>query len=477
MMKSRLFFQLMFLSCLALDSVDAQTRRSGSGAPTQRRESPSSSPSSSSSSGTSRSSGSSAGTSSRSSDSDYSRPSRSSNQSSSSSSSGQNRSSDSDYSRPSRPQAEPTRRPSEAGTVRRQPEDRTQRTPSIPRTSDSDYSRQRQPQADPTRNPPDRRDQVGQRSSGQVRQDRQRQQQLPREGQATTIRRDVDHRTVVRRGIDQSRRSDYGTSTFHRPYGHEHVQQHHGQVHRHEPHHYIYRHRIVIVPTHYYSHLYVNARSCYYYDWIYCYTNRTNGYHLIDDYPFYVYNGSYHRYSNFDSCNYQLIDTYTRRVKKFYWGMTCRTSFDQCSFERDILNLREFSDRFSCAESYRPRGYAYFNLFNENDYSVGGYNNSTADDFYENDYRAPDVDPNLSDMPVDNGGYDDEQYQSLPSTNTSSQSAEPPQSSEPVGQAPTATTTVVEEVSPILSTMTDLGQQASSSPSRQNRQNQDTQDY
>ncbi len=283
-----------------------------------------------------------------------------------------------------------------------------------------------------------------------------------------TIRRNVPASTVVRTGIPAERRRVYASPQYHRPYGHSHINV--TTVHRHVAYHQIHHHRIVILPYIYYTHLYSNARSCYYYDWLYCYTSRVNGYHIIDDYPFYVYNGYYHRYSDSDSCNYQLVDSYTRRVVKSYWNLSCRRSYDQCAMERDFWNFKEFSNRFSCAETYRAQNYGYFNSFNESDYYVGGYNTNTADDYYENDYRAP-----------------DEEYYT-PAQQVGSSQSMPRQSEAPVSLPPQTSPdqsdeimdeeedTVPEEVAPVLGTIGSLGTPVSGSTRPLNRE-RDTQDY
>ena len=238
--------------------------------------------------------------------------------------------------------------------------------------------------------------------------------------------------------MSDDRRASYGSSQFHQPYGHDHV--HVSTVDRHVPYNRVYRHRVFLTPTVYYSHMYRNAQACYYYDWLFCYTSRSNGYYIIDDYPFYVYNGYYHRYSSYDTCNYQLIDTYTRRTVQNFWNLTCNRAYDQCSRERDYWNFREYANRFACAETYREQTYAYFNTFNERDYFVGGYNTSTVDSYYENEYRAPNVNRTFTPSSSQNDNED--------------------------------------EVSPVLGSMSDLGTATSPPPSpSQRHRSRDTQDY
>jgi hypothetical protein len=398
---------------------------------------------------------------------------------------------------PSQPRPEPRQErpaPTEPRTSRPAPSEPRQQQPSQTeprRERPSDNGSGTVRRDTPTRPAPTepRTGQVNPRQSGQTPSG-STVQRRPRDGEPSpTVRRDVNPSTVVRRGVPVERRTVYGTTNYHRPYGHSHVRV--TTVHRHVPYTVVHRHRIVLTPTIYYTHLYRNAQSCYYYDWLFCYTSRTNGYYLIDDYPFYVYNGYYHRYSNYDTCNYQLVDTYTRRVVRNYWNLTCNRAYDQCSSERDYWNYREYSNRFACAETYRNQSYAYFNTFNEQDYYVGGYNNSSVDTYYENDYRAPDYDTMYTPS-QSQGSMQSYPQAPMPQIPAQQQQEQPvpmplPQDQDEVDDMNDMD--VPEEVSPVLGSMSDLGTQISGNatsngsvqapvpPSIPVRRERDTQDY
>src|SRR5690606_26552068 len=109
----------------------------------------------------------------------------------------------------------------------------------------------------------------------------------------------------------------------------------------------------------YYSYLYAYNPNYIYFNWIFYPTSYTNGYRVIDNYPYYVYNGYQYRYSNYDNCNYQLIDKYTDTVVRNYYNQTCVQGYDSCSYERDRLNQNSYDFRYSCAETFRDENYDY----------------------------------------------------------------------------------------------------------------------
>lgn len=79
----------------------------------------------------------------------------------------------------------------------------------------------------------------------------------------------------------------------------------------------------------------------------------TNGYHWYNDYPFYVYGGYRHRYSSYDSCEYELVDSYTDQIYTTFSYQSCSTGYDVCADSRDDLNYYESDARYFCAESYQ----------------------------------------------------------------------------------------------------------------------------
>jgi len=113
---------------------------------------------------------------------------------------------------------------------------------------------------------------------------------------------------------------------------------------------------------------------------------KNNSFNFIDGYPYWVMNGYMHRYSSTDSCNYQLIDKYSMRVVESYWNKTCSVGYDKCSELRSNLNYLENSYRFTCAETFRPKSYAYFNKYNKAESYIGGYDvESYKKDYYYDD--------------------------------------------------------------------------------------------
>ena len=80
-----------------------------------------------------------------------------------------------------------------------------------------------------------------------------------------------------------------------------------------------------------------------------------NGYHYFNNYPYFVYNGYRHRYSNYDTCNYELVDAYTNTVHRTYHSYSCSVGYDLCADLRDDLNEYEWDNRYFCAEKYNCR--------------------------------------------------------------------------------------------------------------------------
>ena len=67
----------------------------------------------------------------------------------------------------------------------------------------------------------------------------------------------------------------------------------------------------------------------------------------------------YYRYSHYDTCNYQLVDSYTNSVSLNYWNRTCAVGYDMCANERDLRNSVEYDNRYFCAETFRDRYYNF----------------------------------------------------------------------------------------------------------------------
>ncbi len=86
--------------------------------------------------------------------------------------------------------------------------------------------------------------------------------------------------------------------------------------------------------------------------WLRITIGHSNGYYFYNDYPFYVYNGYSHRYSNYDNCDYELVDSYTNRVERTFYAYSCSMGYDMCADQRDDLNDYEWDNRYFCAEKY-----------------------------------------------------------------------------------------------------------------------------
>lgn len=110
----------------------------------------------------------------------------------------------------------------------------------------------------------------------------------------------------------------------------------------------------------YYSYVRGSYPNYLYLNWIYWpTTGYNNGYYVFNNYPYYVYNGYRYRYSVQDSCNYQLVDTYTHQVQRNFWGMNCNIGYDQCANERDRMNSYSNDFRYTCSETYRDQNYDF----------------------------------------------------------------------------------------------------------------------
>lgn len=246
-----------------------------------------------------------------------------------------------------------------SGSVRRERQTQTQNPTTTTRNSGNSNNRNNQQEVNP-------RQSNNNGNSSTSNNTNRRSSQTREQATTPTIRRDVNPSTVERTRRTVDRRADYGTSRYHRPYGHNHRQVR--TVQRHVIHHHNYRHHIYFTPNLYYTHLYTHANMCYYSNWIYCYTSRPNGFYIIDGYPYYVYNNNYHRYSSFDSCNYQLIDTFYGIPQESYWGVTCKNALDKCLSEMDYRNFTVNANQYSCAETHRPSNFDFNYYYDDNVY-------------------------------------------------------------------------------------------------------------
>ena len=187
-------------------------------------------------------------------------------------------------------------------------------------------------------------------------------------------------------------RDYYGTRNYHRPPMYRHAPY---TRYVHTPWGSVYVGPVRYARTYdYYSHVRRSYPNYVYMNWIYWpTTGYSNGYYVFGNYPYYVHNGYRYRYSTVDYCNYQLVDSYTHQVQRTYWNQVCNSGFDQCSYERDRLNDREYDNRFFCAETTRDESwdtsrptydYQYSDINND------GYDDSTQPYPYPDNTETPD---------------------------------------------------------------------------------------
>jgi|GEM_PF-3770432 len=157
--------------------------------------------------------------------------------------------------------------------------------------------------------------------------------------------------------MNVSYRQHYGTRYYHHPYSYYYVD------------YYSYHHVVYYEPTrHYmrfstprdfYTYVYENSPNDLYVHWVFSPSKKENGYSIVNDYPYYSFNGYKHRYSSTDRCNYQLVDSHKHEVIKSSWNERCNRAYDKCAAERDDLNAREGEFKYFCAETFRVRDFDF----------------------------------------------------------------------------------------------------------------------
>lgn len=170
---------------------------------------------------------------------------------------------------------------------------------------------------------------------------------------------DRDRRRYDRRpprNYDRNPRRDYDRGRGH-DYGRD-RRQRRDRV-RHRPVRVDRRPRVVYrTPYHYYR----NHRrhvNLYQNRWLRWSISFNNGLHYLDGRAFYVYNGYRHRYTPVETCDYELVDSFTHRTYRTYHGLSCSRGYDLCAEQRDDLNWYEYNDRYFCAERYFDDPYRY----------------------------------------------------------------------------------------------------------------------
>jgi len=139
-----------------------------------------------------------------------------------------------------------------------------------------------------------------------------------------------------------------------------------------------------------YSYIYWDSWLRFRVDW-------DNGYRSWNDYPYYVYNGYLHRYSNQDQCDYELVDGYSNQTVATYHSYTCNVGYDQCADLRDSYNQSEGNYRYFCSEKldydqnydygwdYSDDFYSDLQPVSTNDYVTYRDDYSFEDNGYSND--------------------------------------------------------------------------------------------
>ena len=82
------------------------------------------------------------------------------------------------------------------------------------------------------------------------------------------------------------------------------------------------------------------------------YSSWVNGYRFYNDYPYFIYNGYLHRYSNIDRCDYELVDGWTNETIDYFDNYQCNQGYDLCASDRDYYNRMENGYRYFCSERF-----------------------------------------------------------------------------------------------------------------------------
>ena len=150
---------------------------------------------------------------------------------------------------------------------------------------------------------------------------------------------------------------------WHRPY-------HVYSGYRHNP----YRVNINYHSTRYYTPIDYYLTLIYahiYWDmWVRVRFERNNGYYSYNGYPYYVHNGYRHRYSPYDTCDYELVDGFYNTSYTNFYGLSCQAAYDRCAAMRDDLNWIERDYRYFCAEKFEDD----FSRYSHWDFSRDFYN-------------------------------------------------------------------------------------------------------
>jgi hypothetical protein len=115
----------------------------------------------------------------------------------------------------------------------------------------------------------------------------------------------------------------------------------------------------------------VPYRNIYWNHWLRWRVNYANGYYWSNDYPWFVYNGFQHRYSDQDVCNYELVDGRANQTMDTFYGQYCNVGYDRCAQARDNANYQAGEYRYFCSEKVEE-GEDYNWDYNDDFYSDVG---------------------------------------------------------------------------------------------------------
>ena len=137
----------------------------------------------------------------------------------------------------------------------------------------------------------------------------------------------------------------------------------------------------------------ITYRDIYWDRWLRTRVTWNDGYYWHNNYPWYTYNGYSHRYSNVDTCDYELVDGFNNTVERTYYNYTCSFGYDQCADQRDQMNNWSNDYRYFCSERLEGNVYDYNYDYNDDFYSdvyddsydgYGGTNDDWDQDFNNN---------------------------------------------------------------------------------------------
>ena len=177
----------------------------------------------------------------------------------------------------------------------------------------------------------------------------------------------------------QKRHMKYHRRFYHRPGWHRPRPIFRRYVH--VPYRYYPSHRLRFVYPRYYFRT-IPYRFVYWNRWVRFRIDYNNGYYFRNGYPYFVYNGYLHRYSSYDTCNFELVDGYRNATVERFNNYRCNVGYDQCAELRSRLNYQEGSYRYFCSEAIenvRSNDYDW-------DYDDDFYSDVDYDDYDEGPY-------------------------------------------------------------------------------------------